>query len=86
MKKLLVSVVEDDRFFRDSMGRLMRSLGYTVEAFSIGGRFPRIPSSRRNGLPDRRRPYACDERDRTLQTPHRGGTCDSDNPRDCPPQ
>jgi FixJ family two-component response regulator len=33
MKKLLVSVVEDDRFFRDSMGRLMRSLGYTVEAF-----------------------------------------------------
>jgi FixJ family two-component response regulator len=33
MKKLLVSVVEDDRFFRESMGRLMRSLGYTVEAF-----------------------------------------------------
>jgi FixJ family two-component response regulator len=33
MKKLLVSVVEDDRFFRDSMGRLVRSLGYTVEVF-----------------------------------------------------
>ena len=33
MKKQLVSVVEDDLFFRDSMGRLMRSLGYTVEAF-----------------------------------------------------
>jgi len=33
MKKHLVSVVEDDRFFRESMGRLMRSLGYTVEAF-----------------------------------------------------
>jgi FixJ family two-component response regulator len=33
MKKQLVSVVEDDRFFRESMGRLMRSLGYTVEAF-----------------------------------------------------
>jgi hypothetical protein len=27
MKKQLVSVVEDDRFFRESMRRLMRSLG-----------------------------------------------------------
>src|SRR5258708_31733998 len=30
----LVSIVEDDRFFRESMGRLMRSLGFAVEAFS----------------------------------------------------
>jgi FixJ family two-component response regulator len=29
----LVSVVEDDQHFRDSMRRLLRSLGYTVEAF-----------------------------------------------------
>jgi hypothetical protein len=28
----LVSVVEDDQFFRDSMRRLMRSLGYNVAA------------------------------------------------------
>jgi FixJ family two-component response regulator len=34
MKKLLVSVVEDDQYFRESMRRLMRSLGYNVEAFS----------------------------------------------------
>ncbi|SDJ67534.1 Response regulator receiver domain-containing protein [Bradyrhizobium sp. Rc2d] len=34
MKKVLVSVVEDDPFFRESMYRLMRSLGYTVEVFS----------------------------------------------------
>jgi FixJ family two-component response regulator len=34
MKKQLVSVVEDDQYFRESMGRLMRSLGYNVEAFS----------------------------------------------------
>jgi FixJ family two-component response regulator len=33
-KSLLISVVEDDQFFRESMRRLMRSLGYTVEAFS----------------------------------------------------
>ena len=33
-KALLVSVVEDDRFFRDSMRRLMKSLGYSSEAFS----------------------------------------------------
>jgi FixJ family two-component response regulator len=29
----LVSVVEDDQHFRESMRRLLRSLGYTVEAF-----------------------------------------------------
>jgi FixJ family two-component response regulator len=33
-KALLVSIVEDDLFFRESMGRLMRSLGYAVEIFS----------------------------------------------------
>jgi FixJ family two-component response regulator len=39
MKKLLVSVVEDDQFCRESMGRLMRSLSYTVEAFSSAADF-----------------------------------------------
>jgi FixJ family two-component response regulator len=39
MKKQLVSIVEDDRFFRDSMGRFMRSLGYTVEAFPSAADF-----------------------------------------------
>jgi FixJ family two-component response regulator len=38
-KTSLVSVVEDDRYFRDSMGRLMRSLGYNVEAFSSAANF-----------------------------------------------
>jgi FixJ family two-component response regulator len=33
-RALLVSVVEDDLFFRESMRRLIRSLGYIVEAFS----------------------------------------------------
>jgi FixJ family two-component response regulator len=32
-KVSLVSVVEDDQFFRESMRRLIRSLGYGVEAF-----------------------------------------------------
>jgi FixJ family two-component response regulator len=35
----LVSVVEDDQFFRESMRRLMRSLGYSVEAFSSAADF-----------------------------------------------
>jgi FixJ family two-component response regulator len=39
MKKVLVSVVEDDRSFRESMCRLMRSLGYTVESFSSAADF-----------------------------------------------
>lgn len=43
MKKVLVSVVEDDRFFRESMFRLMRSLGYTVEIFSSAIEFLASP-------------------------------------------
>jgi FixJ family two-component response regulator len=39
MKKVLISVVEDDRSFRESMGRLIRSLGYTVEIFSSATEF-----------------------------------------------
>jgi FixJ family two-component response regulator len=42
-KVSLVSVVEDDRFFRESMGRLMRSLGYTVEAFASAADFLAAP-------------------------------------------
>ena len=42
-KASLVSIVEDDRFFRESMRRLMRSLGYTVEAFSSAADFLASP-------------------------------------------
>jgi FixJ family two-component response regulator len=43
MKEQLVSVVEDDRHFRESMGRLMRSLGYSVEAFPSASDFLASP-------------------------------------------
>jgi FixJ family two-component response regulator len=42
-KASLVSLVEDDRYFRDSMRRLMRSLGYNVEAFSSPADFLASP-------------------------------------------
>jgi FixJ family two-component response regulator len=48
MTRQLVSVVEDDRFFRESMGRLVRSLGYAVEAFSSAADFlasPRVAAT-----------------------------------------
>ena len=38
-KPSLVSVVEDDQHFRESMRRLMRSWGYTVEAFPSAAEF-----------------------------------------------
>jgi FixJ family two-component response regulator len=38
-KTSLVSVVEDDQFFRESMRRLMRSLGYSVEIFPSAADF-----------------------------------------------
>src|SRR3954465_14439799 len=43
MKKLLVSVVEDDRFLRESMCRLMRSMGYTVDVFASAADFLASP-------------------------------------------
>jgi FixJ family two-component response regulator len=42
-KTSFVSVVEDDRYFRDSMRRLMRSLGYRVEVFSSAADFLASP-------------------------------------------
>ena len=42
-KASLVSIVEDDRFFRESMRRLMRSLGYSVDAFPTAGDFLASP-------------------------------------------
>ena len=42
-KKALVSVVEDDRFCRESMRRLMRSLGYIAEAFPSAADFLASP-------------------------------------------
>ena len=42
-KALLIAVVEDDWLFRDSMRSLMKSLGYTVEAFSSAADFLASP-------------------------------------------
>ena len=42
-KKPLVSIVEDDRFCRESMRRLMRSLGYAAEAFASAADFLASP-------------------------------------------
>ena len=38
-KAPLIAIVEDDESFRESMRRLMRSLGYTVEAFPSAADF-----------------------------------------------
>jgi len=42
-KASLVSIVEDDRFFRESMRRLMKSLGYRVEVFPSAAAFLQSP-------------------------------------------
>jgi FixJ family two-component response regulator len=44
----LISIVEDDQLFRESMIKLIRLLGYTVEAFSSAADFlesPLLPST-----------------------------------------
>jgi FixJ family two-component response regulator len=43
MKTALISIVEDDQFFRESMQRLMRSLGYMVDVFSSAAEFLASP-------------------------------------------
>lgn len=42
-KHFLISVVDDDQSFRDSMRRLLRSLGYTVAMFPSAGAFLASP-------------------------------------------
>jgi FixJ family two-component response regulator len=42
-KDFLVSIVEDDRFVRESMRMLMESLGHSVEAFSSAADFLASP-------------------------------------------
>jgi FixJ family two-component response regulator len=42
-KRSLVSVVEDDQFFRESMTGLLRSLGHRVEAFASAAEFLASP-------------------------------------------
>ena len=42
-KTSLIAVVEDDRYFRNSLRRLMRSLGYNVETFSSAANFLASP-------------------------------------------
>jgi FixJ family two-component response regulator len=42
-KRTLISVVEDDQPFRDSMKKLMTALGYTVEAFPSAADFLASP-------------------------------------------
>jgi FixJ family two-component response regulator len=42
-KAPLISLIDDDDFYRESMRRLMRSLGYTVEAFASPADFLASP-------------------------------------------
>jgi FixJ family two-component response regulator len=48
-RALLISVVEDDQFFRESMRRLMSSLGYPVEVFSSAADFLTSPRRAETG-------------------------------------
>jgi FixJ family two-component response regulator len=42
-KRTLISIVEDDQPFRESMRKLMTALGYTVEAFPSAANFLASP-------------------------------------------
>ena len=39
LNRALISIVDDDQYFRESMRRLLMSLGYTVEAFPSAAAF-----------------------------------------------
>ena len=43
LKRTLISIVEDDQPFRESMRKLMTALGYTVEAFPSAADFLASP-------------------------------------------
>jgi FixJ family two-component response regulator len=43
LKAFLVSIVDDDRFFRESMRMLMESMGHSVQSFSSAADFLASP-------------------------------------------
>ena len=49
-KASLVSIVDDDRFFRESMRRLMKSLGYMAEVFPSAAAFLKSPRLAKTGV------------------------------------
>jgi FixJ family two-component response regulator len=49
-KTSVVAIVEDDRFFRESMRRLMKSLGYRVEVFPSAAAFLKSPRLARTAV------------------------------------
>ena len=70
-KRTLISVVEDDQPFRESMRKLMTVLGYTVEAFPSAADFLESPLLTETGVPGHRCSDAWNERGRAPQTSHR---------------
>lgn len=42
-KSTLISIVEDDQLFRESMSELLTSFGYTAKAFASAGDFLKSP-------------------------------------------
>jgi FixJ family two-component response regulator len=44
LNRALISIVDDDQYFRESMRQLVMLLGYTVEAFASAADFLRIAS------------------------------------------
>jgi FixJ family two-component response regulator len=77
-KASLISVVDDDQFFRESMRRLLRSLGYAVEAYASAADLlvsPRLVETACLITDDH-------DRSRALQTHRRHRALDSDDPRD----
>ena len=53
--RTLISIVEDDQPFRESMRKLMTALGYTVEAFPSAADFLASPLLSCNRVPGHRR-------------------------------
>ena len=59
----LISIIDDDEDFREAIAGLMKSRGFTVEAFPSALAFFVLPECSQYLLPDRGRPYAANDRD-----------------------
>ena len=57
----LISVVDDDQSVRESLARLIRSVGFGVQVFGSAEEFLMEAEGRAVGLPDPRHPHARDE-------------------------
>src|SRR5262245_42203698 len=81
LNRTLISIVDDDQLYRESLRKLVVFNGLHCRGVSVSGRFPGVTLFAGNHLLDRRRSHARNDRSRAAQAFGRCRVRDPDDPR-----